>query len=262
MRHLYLSPHLDDAVLSCGGTIHGHRAGGEPVLVVTVFAGETTAGLELSPFALEQHEHWGDPPRPMALRRAEDAAALTLLDAEVRHLDYLDAVYRAGADGQWLYANEEALWGKVHPADPMAGEGVEALVERLTGFISTVAPVVVYAPLGVGRHVDHQIVHAAARRLLVGGCRVAFYEDYPYAEKPGAVEAALDAAGAQGWRAEAVLLDARDLIAKIAALAYYRSQICVLFEGFEAMPNRLWSFAAGRSPDNGLAEWIWWPGKA
>jgi LmbE family N-acetylglucosaminyl deacetylase len=262
VRHLYLSPHLDDAVLSCGGAIHRSRAGDEPVLAVTVFAGDATPGGELSPFALEQHEHWGDPPRPAALRRAEDLAALTLLDAELRHLDYLDAVYRAGADGEWLYANEEALWGKVHPADPMGGDGVEALADRLAGLMPTATPVVVYAPLGVGRHVDHQIVHAAARRLLARGCRVAFYEDYPYAEKPGAVEAALDAAGARGWRVEPIPLDARDLIAKIAALAYYRSQICVLFEGFDAMPNRLWSFAASRSPEDGLAERIWWPEKA
>jgi LmbE family N-acetylglucosaminyl deacetylase len=262
MRHLYLSPHLDDAVLSCGGAIHCHTSAGEPVRVITIFAGDATPGLELSPFALEQHEHWGDPPRPMALRRAEDGAALTLLDAEARPLDYLDAVYRAGADGGWLYGSEAALWGEIHPADPVGREGAEALAERLAGFLPAAAPAVLYAPLGVGHHVDHQIVHAAARRLLERGCRVAFYEDYPYAEQPGAAEAALEAAGAQGWRAEIVPLDARDLIAKIAALAYYRSQMCVLFEGFEAMPNRLWSFAASRSPENGLAERIWWPGQA
>ena len=40
LKHVYLSPHLDDAVLSCGGAIHRAGAAGEAVLVITVFAAE------------------------------------------------------------------------------------------------------------------------------------------------------------------------------------------------------------------------------
>jgi LmbE family N-acetylglucosaminyl deacetylase len=265
MKHVYLSPHLDDALLSCGGGIHRLAAGGEPVLVVNVFAGDSP--LErgsppdggLSSFAQIQHGYWGHPPRPMTLRRAEDAAALNLLGVEGQYLEYEDAVYRTGPGGEWLYTHEEALWQEVDPVDPMGRDGAQALTGHLSSLIPSPGEVVVYAPLGVGHHIDHQILHAAARQLLAQGQRVAFYEDYPYANQPGAVEAALAAAGAGRWRDEIVALEPGDVVAKIAALAYYRTQMRVLFGGAEAMPNRVWACAAGCSPEKGLAERIWWP---
>ncbi len=259
MKQVYLSPHLDDAVLSCGGAIHRRAAAGETVLVLTIFSGEARSDRGLSPFALYQHAQWGHLPRPMAQRRAEDLAALLRLRAEAQHLGYLDAVYRADAAGRWLYTDLETLMGQVHPADPLLQDGVSGLANLLNGLMPRGDNTVVYAPLGVGGHVDHRIVHLAARQLLARGHRLAFYEDYPYAERDGALEAALAAAGAEGWQPEAVPLDAADLAAKVAALGYYRSQMAVLFGGAEAMPSRVWAFAASRSPGVGLAERIWWP---
>jgi LmbE family N-acetylglucosaminyl deacetylase len=259
MRHIYLSPHLDDVVLSCGATIHRRTEGGQEVQVVTIFAGDPEPGAQLSPFALLQHEYWGHPARPMALRRAEDAAALISLDAEGTYLDFLDAVYRASTCGEWLYTTEDSLWNEVRPGDPMGQDGAKELAERLANLTSPTSQTVVYAPLGVGNHIDHQLVHAAARQLLARGQRLAFYEDYPYAAQPDATEAALVAAGARAWRVEVIPLQPADLTAKITALGYYRTQMAVLFGGAEAMPNLVWSFAASPSPEAGLAERIWWP---
>ena len=258
MRHVYLSPHLDDGVMSCGGIIHQQASNGEQVQVITLFAGEYQGGAP-SPFALVQHGYWGNPPRPMPLRRAEDAAALTLLGADVVQLDYLDAVYRAGPDGEWLYADEEGLWKTPSPADPLAADGGQGLANRLEAVISPPNQGLGYAPLGVGQHVDHQLVHAAARTLQSRGYRMAFYEDFPYAMKPGATELAMAAAGAEEWPVDTVSLAPESIVAKVSALSYYRSQMYVLFGGIEAMPNRVWAFAASRSPGADLAERIWWP---
>ncbi len=194
----------------------------------------------------------------MALRRAEDAAALALLGAGELHLDYLDAVYRTDASGQWIYTDLGTLFGEVHPAEPMTQDGAEGLADRLAGLIPFKDQAVLYAPLGVGHHVDHQITHTAARRLLGLGYRLAFYEDYPYAQQPGALPAALVNTGAADWHAEIISVDAADVAAKVAALRYYQTQMPILFGGAEAMPNRVWTFAATRSKI-GLAERIWWP---
>jgi LmbE family N-acetylglucosaminyl deacetylase len=261
MKHVYLSPHLDDAVMSCGGIIHQQTSNGEQVQVITIFAGEYQDGAP-SLFALVQHGYWGNPPRPMPLRRAEDTAALMLLGADAWHLDYLDAVYRAGPDGEWLYAHEEALWQKVSPVDPLAEAGIQGLVDRLAALIPPSDQALVYAPLGVGQHVDHQLIHTAARRLLTRGYRVAFYEDYPYAMKTGATQLAVTAAGAEKWQVDTIPLVPADLVAKVSALNYYRSQMYVLFGGIEDMPNRVWAFAASRSPGTGLAERLWRPPEA
>jgi LmbE family N-acetylglucosaminyl deacetylase len=251
VKHVYLSPHLDDAVLSCGGVIHRQVVEGDSVLVLTILAGEGPATL--SAFALLQHAYWGNPRQPLALRRAEDVAALTVLGAEWYHLGYLDAVYRAAGD-RWLYADLEALFGPVKPGDPLALAQAD-LVAQLAGFLAAPGTVTVYAPLAVGGHVDHRIVNGAALRLAKRGYRVAFYEDYPYASQAGSVEAA----GVAGWRPELLHLDVADVAAWVKAAGYYRSQLGVLFRGADAMPSLVWTFASTRRTDGALAGRIWWP---
>lgn len=261
MKHVYLSPHLDDAALSCGGAIFHYAAAGQQVLVVTVFAQEADQDLGLSPFALEQHRSWGSPPQPVGLRRAEDVAALTRLGATASHLKFLDAVYRADSTKRWLYTDLARLYGEVQPGDPMAGPGMTGLVAKLAELIPLADGLQVCAPLGVGHHVDHLVVRRAAQSLQALGYRLALYEDYPYAEQESAVQAALDAveAGAGDWHPQVLPLDALEVAAKVSALAYYRTQLPVLFGGGEAMPNRVWAFASSRSPEVMLAERIWWP---
>jgi LmbE family N-acetylglucosaminyl deacetylase len=261
MKYVYLAPHLDDAVLSCGGSIRRQVAGGDEVVSITVMAG-SHEGDRLSPLGLQQHGYWGNPPQPMALRRAEDGAALALLGAEARHLHYLDAVYRRDALGRWLYSDVDELFGVVDPGDPLGPGGMEQLAEGLEQAIGKKEGVVVYAPLAVGHHVDHQIVHEAARRLSSSGYKVAYYEDYPYAEAPGPLESALVIARAEDWRCESIALDGEDLSAKVSALAYYRTQLGVLFGCSELMASRVWAFAASRSAEGGLVERVWWPSPA
>jgi len=109
---------------------------------------------------------------------------------------------------------------------------------------------VLYAPLAVGRHVDHRIV----RRAVEEGRRdPVYYEDFPYAEDAESLEAAKT----EGvWRAELVPLSDEDVEAKIAAIARYRSQMnsfwadqtdmetsiraFVLRHGLEAPAERYW----------------------
>jgi LmbE family N-acetylglucosaminyl deacetylase len=256
VTHIYLSPHADDALLSCGGAIHRQARAGDTVRVITLFAGNPPGG-DLSPFALEQHGYWGNPPAPMALRRAEDVAASIRIGAELRHLDLIDAVYRAVPGRHWPYTDLTTLFGNADPEDPVTPAH---LAEQISALLAAESKVTLYAPLAVGHHVDHQIVHRAARDHLAGQYRLAFYEDYPYAEAGGATESARRAAGGDGWALQAVPLDPEDVEAKVSALGYYRTQLPVLFGGAEAMPSRIWTFAASCCPEAGLAERIWWYG--
>jgi len=180
--HVYLSPHLDDAVLSCGGRIWQQVQAGERALVVTIFAGVPSPDAPLSPFAQALHALWGLADA-IAARREEDTAALALLQAEAVYWPYLDCIYRRAPDGSFFCDGEETLFGEVHPA-----EG--ALIAELAGRFRALTLEqggTLYAPLAVGHHVDHQVV----RRAVAGIEDVVYYEDYPYAEEPGALEAAL-----------------------------------------------------------------------
>src|SRR6266487_3414977 len=58
-RHIFLSPHFDDAIYSCGGTLGVQVNCGLHPLVITVFAGTPPPGTELSPFATLIHRRMG-----------------------------------------------------------------------------------------------------------------------------------------------------------------------------------------------------------
>src|SRR6185295_15615325 len=57
--HIYLSPHLDDAALSCGGAIARHANAGARVLVVTICTAAPPSDGPFSDFANEVHQGWG-----------------------------------------------------------------------------------------------------------------------------------------------------------------------------------------------------------
>jgi LmbE family N-acetylglucosaminyl deacetylase len=239
--HVYLSPHLDDAVLSCGGTIHQQVMAGRHPLVITLFAGRPPANVDLSDFAQSLHARWRDSTDLISTRWAEDQAALAALGADYLRLNYPDCIYRGREHaGEWYYASEEAIFGPVHPAE----QGLPAeLAATLSEFIPPGDDVTLYAPLTIGNHVDHQLAFATALLLKARGWKVRFYEDYPYAETDGAVAAALAARGASHWKSSTVPLGKEDLEAKIQAIACYESQVGVLFGGVEAMPERVRDYA-------------------
>lgn len=228
MQHIILSPHYDDAALSCGGLIAQRAAAGELVVVATVFGGRPDL-TTLSPFARAIHARPGAAGDLIAQRVAEERQALAILGAQGWPGDYLDCIYRrAEADGRWLYDSEEAIFGAVDAAD-------DGLVDELAAVLAALAPpagqCLIYAPLAVGNHVDHQVVQRAAMKLVEGGYDLLFYEDYPYVVRdPAGLPAALDrVAPRAGWQPMPVPLSREDLERKIAAVTAYASQLAVLF---------------------------------
>src|SRR4249919_2584335 len=93
--HIYLSPHLDDAALSCGGAIARHANAGARVLVVTLCTAAPPPAGPFSRFAQDHYLMWGLAPElAMAEREREDDLALERLDADTYRAGLLDAIYR------------------------------------------------------------------------------------------------------------------------------------------------------------------------
>lgn len=155
---LFLSPHLDDVILSCPAHVLEAVATGAEVVVATVFS-------EGGP------QHAG--------RRHDDTLACASLGAHAKHLGMSDAPWRRGHERTF-----RALVLDLHPADAEDLERVRAVVDAA---IEELRPAKLYAPLGVGDHIDHRLLHAAvfAREGAV------FFEDQPYASIPGAVPSRL-----------------------------------------------------------------------
>ena len=244
---VFLAPHLDDVALSCGGLATQATGGGASGLCVTIFTAPPAPGAPVSDYARSLNERWGSPdPNIIAgVRQAEERAAMRLLGLDLALLPYSDAIYRAGR-----YLSHAGIFGPVHPDEAFFAAELAPALEAVLRAHDVAPDALIYAPLGLGGHVDHQITFAAARRLAAAGRRIRHYEDFPYAAKPDAHAqrfAALAGAGAAGALPAAVAeyCDvAAGLDAKIAAVAAYPSQISSLFPSMEAMPAAVRDYAA------------------
>jgi LmbE family N-acetylglucosaminyl deacetylase len=210
MGTVILSPHLDDAVLSCW---HILTQPGE-VLVVNVFA-----GVPASPGGAAWWDAYTgatDSGQRMRERIAEDRRALALAERTAVNLDLLDEQYR----------------GHDHPL-PSITTVIEAVLAP--GFH-------IYAPAAFANHTDHALVRAAALELRARGFRLSLYADLPHATLHGwpawvtgkGAPASKDLAGA-AWenalagtemlRPSVQLLDPATLVRKLAAVYMYRTQL-------------------------------------
>lgn len=173
MNWVFLSPHLDDAVLSCGGLIYELIQAGDQIEICTICAGDPPAG-ELSPLAEMLHQRWGVSAKDSQItRRKEDLAACQILGATPFHLDIPDCIYRRNpVNGEPLISSNEALFQPL-PAEeyPLAAH----VANQLAAHIPPGAHVV--CPLTLGGHVDHHLTRHAAELLKRP---LWYYADYPY----------------------------------------------------------------------------------
>jgi len=199
----------------------------------------------------------------MAERRLEDERYAAFAEASIVFLDLADAVFRG-------YEGDPQLLGRPRDDDPPP-------VDILRREIARLEPQKVYLPLGVGGHVDHQLIREVgvallgeARRWVMPGPeyvgRVTFYEDFPYAywnEFARLAELPLDALA--GVPTDVALTpeyaDIADQVErKIRGIALYESQIERLFDGVDAMADavRIQGTRIGRLGGTaGMAERYW-----
>ena len=153
MQHIFLSPHLDDAVVSCGGTIAKLIYEREDVLVITTYTKELdlkTVPKKFHKFAIYEQ------------RKKEDQAALDKLSADFKWLDLDERVYRT----------------------PLLKKPVDVFKIDLTLGLKQFINILeiqaeidkiyeenhkskIYSPLGVGNHFDHVEVFLASLMYMV-----------------------------------------------------------------------------------------------
>jgi len=147
---LLLSPHFDDAVLSCWSLLASDRR----LTVVNLFAGIPAAGQSGPWEALIGVQDSAERKRA---RMAEDVLSLARAGRAPINLALLDAQHRSRTDGS-----------------PSAREIDRALTSEVQSASR------VYVPAGIGSHVDHLIARRYGRMLLRAGMPVTLYADLPY----------------------------------------------------------------------------------
>jgi LmbE family N-acetylglucosaminyl deacetylase len=196
-RAVFVSPHLDDAVFSCGERI----ASEGDAVAVTLFAGRPPRGSPLTGWGADCAFVAGDD--VIGTRRAEGREALGVLGAQPLWLDFRDDQY-GGADA--------------------ADDAAHALADT----IAREHPGSIYFPLGLF-HRDHRRASEAALALLdrIAAPRWYAYEDAIYRRLEGLSGARRQELRSAGYRLERTALPlAADAPArKRAAVACYRSQL-------------------------------------
>jgi hypothetical protein len=121
----------------------------------------------------------------------------------------------------------------------------DTLIEELALCLAALAPqpgqCVLYAPLAIGSHVDHQITQRSAALLQHHGYDVRYFEDYPYSVRdPAGLESRLSwLAERDRWECHVIPLAPAALQVKIDAVLAYSSQLGVLFPGDGAVHTRV-----------------------
>ena len=218
--------------------------------MVTVFAGELVDEM-VGEFAAWKHERWKvtDAEQVLSVRRTEDAAAAHALGSSVRWLGLPDAIYRGDR-----YRSDPELF------DTLKAEELELaahLAEEIRQLPEWRDGTRVFVPLGVGSHVDHQLVFEAGRHLASQDVEVYAYEDCPYAiHTPAGVEARLSALGdAVG---EPIIVPIGDMLEeRIRSIACYRSQVPVIFRFTTDFKSTVAEFAYKTGAALGPAERFW-----
>jgi LmbE family N-acetylglucosaminyl deacetylase len=231
---LFLSPHLDDAVLSCGALIRylTHRG---PATVATVFTAADPGPHTWAARRFLRRCNCGDAASLFRERRAEDVAVLRELGAERVHLGFPDALFRrrqlSNPPARWLSRAVPELGhryptyrfdiarGRVAPGDQTM---ITAVAEAAGALLERTGAEVLFCPLGVGRHVDHLIVRAVGERFAD---RVVYYSDFPYHRSAAADPAFIARHGLLpcSW--------AHGLSGKDRLILGYRTQAEALFPG-------------------------------
>ena len=207
-RLVIVSPHLDDAVLSCSYLLAAHLG----VAVVTVFAGRPVAYPD-PPGRWDALGGFGPGDEVHVTRRAEDAAALRGYDARPVWLDFVEHPYLERSD-----------W--VRPED---------VVATLEATLRGLRPTAVFVPFGLGNP-DHACTHDAAmlvrERMLAdadGGPAWFCYEDAPYNHIPGLLAWRVSQLfRRQVWPTPCAPPVDVDHARKLAAIACYPTQVPAL----------------------------------
>ena len=231
-RIVLLSPHLDDAALSCGGLLHALQ--GVATLVVTICSGNPPPLASADGGRRMPARRGHVSPR---IRRAEDIAAMRAIDAAFVHLSFPDAIYRRSlSSGKLIYLSARERWLAPHTDDAAY---IEELFQLLSRICLDLGPILLLSPLGIGDHVDHQITARVALRLQEAGANLLFYEDFPYVANPNTANGGGDtpeAAMARLGRSPAERFCVPvDVEGKMRVLRHYVSQVAPLFGSDEEM---------------------------
>ena len=195
-KYIFVSPHLDDAVLSCCYLIQKLKSLGKKINIISVFTASS-----YPPYSKVAKDFifkcgYKDADKLFDDRKIEDKKAQKFLGCSYIHLDFIDAAWRTVAYKKgtglinktrhilnfpnYLYGNEKNLFSGCYKKQDH--ELIKILSQKFNDIVNQANETIILSPLGIGGHVDNVIVRESLRKL---SDRIIYWEDYPYSLKQG-----------------------------------------------------------------------------
>lgn len=238
---LFLSPHLDDAVLSCGALMEAltdHCS----LTVATIFTMDGPTPHTRAAKSFMRQCSATNTTAFFSARRAEDQEVLKGFDASHLHLGIADALYRR-REVSWPTVRRlgRALPELVHRyptyrydiAKGRVARGDRSLIAELTRqvheLLKRTNAQILFCPIGVGRHVDHLIARTVGQQYPD---QVIYYSDFPYNQSFAADPKFINRQRLSSW------VWNQGIAEKIPRIRGYKTQVDALFpDGIPIAPE-------------------------
>ncbi|OGM25278.1 hypothetical protein A2715_04505 [Candidatus Woesebacteria bacterium RIFCSPHIGHO2_01_FULL_39_32] len=188
---LFISPHFDDAALSCGGLI-SYLSDKTKVVVVNVFTEANEPPYTLSTKVFLGRCGYKNAKKLFEQRKLEDSLSFKNLKVQIINLGFVDALWRKDANvgllikflGRFIPEIIHVYkTGRLHVLKGKVSEKDDQIMLQIKKRISDIVRgenAVLFLPLSIGNHVDHVIVKDVCSQLNL---TKVFWLDYPYSLK-------------------------------------------------------------------------------
>ena len=186
----FISPHLDDAVLSAGDLILFLIEQKIPVTVITVFTKISPKPYTLSAKSFIRQCGYNDAELLFADRRSEDKEIFKKIGIQTEHFDFVDATWRKKENissfrkilsrfipelgHRYPIHQLNVISGKIVPEDQLLIDEVGSAISKIIGENNDCR---IFAPAAFGNHVDHTLARKVCAKYFPGAI---LWSDFPY----------------------------------------------------------------------------------
>ncbi len=189
LSSIFISPHLDDAILSSGSLIYYLSQRGVRAKVINVFTKASSKPYTRFADSLMRSSHCDDATDYFYKRKIEDRSVFDHLKIKTSNLDFTDAAWRKRNKNNLIqrlivkfYPGSLHLYptgNKIDKGRILAEDAlmIKKINEQISQKITDKKNTLIFCPLAIGKHVDHIITREVCLKNFP---RIIFWSDFPY----------------------------------------------------------------------------------
>ena len=201
---IFISPHFDDTVLSCGLLLDCLQKNKKNILIVTFFTKASKKPYSKEAKVFVNKSGYDDANKLFKDRAIENKNALAFFYAKYLNLDFIDTVFRQN--------------------NIIENQKLKRKLKQSINNIKILPKTLILAPLGLGDHPDHILINKLIKKI---DKPIIFWEDFPYNKNPISIKSFFR--WNLNYQKAFDLIDSKN-IRKNKAIKMYKSQMNPLFK--------------------------------